>query len=399
MHDPRSARSARSAVRARCAPVAALGLGAALALSGAACGPGDGGPRAGDGDASAWRLEPELTLGTREGGEAFDRVADVDRGPDGRIYVLDRGAGEVTVWGTDGRLLRRFGRIGEGPGELRTPTTVRVLDDGRIAVGEAFPARLLRFGPDGSLRGSLRVRPGRGGPPILAVVGDWRVTRAGVARVRLSYMSPSHADGTPVVVGSLDGDGRMADTLLSWISATTPARLPTIFQAEWSWDLAGDGALVASPGDRYELRHHDPAGRLLRVVRRDVPEIPVTEELTERAVDAFLERFADTDVSGPMLASLRDRLDVAPVLPRVQGLHLAEPGGELWVEVPTPDRTGEVREPGAYDVFDASGRYAARVRAPDGFRLKGIRDGRIHGVWEDELGVEHVRTYRVLRPR
>lgn len=343
-------------------------------------------------------LEVERTVGAREGASAFGRIASVDLGSGGELYVLDRQAGAITVWDPEGRLVRSFGRLGDGPGEFRSPTSVHALEDGGVAVGEAFPARLHRFDADGSHRESLRVRPGKGGPAILAVMADWRVTRAGLSRVRLSYMSPSHDDGTPVLVGVVGPDGAVTDTLLAWTSAVTPARLPTIFQAEWSWDLAEDGSLVASPGDRYELRHHAPAGRLRRIVRRGVEAIPTTPTMTERAVERFLEQFADTDVSAAMLASLRERLEVAPTLPPVQGIHVAEPGGELWVEVPTPDRTGQLEEPGAYDVFTAAGRYVGRVEAPAGFRLEGVRGDRAYGVWTDELGVEHARTYRVAGP-
>lgn len=345
----------------------------------------------------AWALEPERTVGAREGEAAFGRISSVDLGRGGELYVLDRQTGSVTVWDAAGRRLRSLGALGDGPGEFRTPTLVRALEDGRVAVGEAYPARLHRFAADGSLGGSLRVRPGKGGPPILAVMADWRVTRSGLARVRLSYMSPSHVEGTPVLVGALDPEGEVADTLLTWTSAITPARLPTIFGAEWSWDLAEDGALVASPGDRYELRRHDPEGGLRGLVRRRVEGIPTTEEMTDRAVDRFFERFADTDVPAATLASLRDRLEVAPSLPPVKGIHLAEPGGELWVEVPTPERTGQVEEAGAYDVFAPSGRFLGRVEAPEGFRLEGVRGDRAFGVWTDELGVEYARVYRVVR--
>lgn len=347
--------------------------------------------------AGAWRLEPERTVGAREGEAAFGRIASVDLGMAGELYVLDRQSGAVTAWDAAGRRVRSLGGLGDGPGEFRSPTRVRALDDGRVAVGEAYPARLHRFDADGSLRESVRVRPGTGGPPILAVMADWRVTRSGLARVRLSYVSPSHTEGTPVLVATLGSDGSVADTLLAWTSATTPARLPTIFGAEWSWDLAEDGSLVASPGDRYELRRHDPEGRLDRLVRRRVEAIPTTEEMTDRAVERFLERFADTDVPAATLASLRDRLEVAPSLPPVRGIHVAEPGGELWVEVPTPDRTGQVEEAGGYDVFAPSGRYLGRVEAPEGFRLHGVREESAYGVWTDGLGVEYARVYRVVR--
>jgi hypothetical protein len=68
---------------------------------------------------SAWRLVPELRLGIEEGdgAELFASIAGLEAGADGRIYVLDRQANELRIFGADGRHVRTVGRSGAGPGE------------------------------------------------------------------------------------------------------------------------------------------------------------------------------------------------------------------------------------------------------------------------------------------
>jgi len=59
--------------------------------------------------------------------------ADVETGPDGRVYVADAGAGQVHVFDPAGGHLGSFGRKGQGPGEFTFPHALAVTA-GRIFV-------------------------------------------------------------------------------------------------------------------------------------------------------------------------------------------------------------------------------------------------------------------------
>ena len=343
-----------------------------------------------------WELRPTAVLGDPRDGAPFGEIRAVDVTLDGHVLVLDRADGRVTVWDADGSLVRSFAGRGSGPGEVTTPGYLRALADGRVVVGEVFPPRLHWYDPAGRHVRTERILHSPAGPPLLARMAEWRVTAAGEVFVRLSHASPSHVDGTPVVLGTLR-EGGAVDTILRWTERTTPARLPRIFEADWSWDVdrAGDGVVV-SPGDRYELRRVDRAGDLESKVRLDVPRLRVTRELERRALDRFYERFAGEDVSEAVLRDLRDRLEVAPRLPAIQGIRVSEGDGRLWVEVPTKGRSGEMEEPGGWDVFEHDGGYLGRLSPPRGFRLEAVRGSLLFGIERDSLGVTRARVYRVV---
>ncbi|HEX6746508.1 MAG TPA: hypothetical protein VF092_04375 [Longimicrobium sp.] len=81
----------------------------------------------------------------------------VDPG-DGSLYVTDAFLGRVLRFSADGRLLRGYGRRGDGPGELRDPGAVEVAGD-EIVVADVGAHRLTRFGrDDGAFRASVRFR-------------------------------------------------------------------------------------------------------------------------------------------------------------------------------------------------------------------------------------------------
>ena len=83
------------------------------------------------------------------------QAADVEAGPDGRIYVADAKAGRIHVFDSTGARLLSFGRKGQGPGEFDSPHAIAVTA-GRIYVKER-DSRILMFDPGGVFVGQFRL--------------------------------------------------------------------------------------------------------------------------------------------------------------------------------------------------------------------------------------------------
>lgn len=71
-----------------------------------------------------------------------------------RIFVLDDQAKEVVVLGRDGEFVSRTGGPGEGPGEMEAPETMERIGD-RLIVLDRGRGQLSIFGPDGRPRGTF----------------------------------------------------------------------------------------------------------------------------------------------------------------------------------------------------------------------------------------------------
>jgi len=67
----------------------------------------------------------------------------------GQLYVLDPRRGRVSIFGNDGKYLRK---IGEGSG-FYSPAGMAVAKDGAVAVADTGGNRVVVFGPDGQMRG------------------------------------------------------------------------------------------------------------------------------------------------------------------------------------------------------------------------------------------------------
>ncbi len=107
-----------------------------------------------------WREMDEsgvVTLADTEDGTLLWNVRDVTRLQSGRIAVLNAGSHEVLVFDSVGRVVSRFGREGDGPGEFRLPFSMLGLAGDSMAVVDANGRRTL-FGPDGEYVSQVNTR-------------------------------------------------------------------------------------------------------------------------------------------------------------------------------------------------------------------------------------------------
>jgi hypothetical protein len=110
-----------------------------------------------------WRLSeaPILEIGVREGAEEYQffRVGGSLRLPDGRIVVANTGARELRVFGADGGFLKTVGRDGEGPGEFRWPSRIRLLGADTLLVWDQSLQRVSLFDGEGRFLSMIPLRP------------------------------------------------------------------------------------------------------------------------------------------------------------------------------------------------------------------------------------------------
>lgn len=92
-------------------------------------------------------------VGTRPG--QLNAPAALAVGPDGLLYVADRGNHRVQVFTAGGDLVRSFGSYGSGDGELSYPAGLAFDAQGRLVVSDSRNHRVAVYQPDGSLQGYI----------------------------------------------------------------------------------------------------------------------------------------------------------------------------------------------------------------------------------------------------
>ena len=99
-----------------------------------------------------------MTIGASETDprDQLARVIDAASLPDGRIVVLDLGLPGVRLYSPDGRWIRDLGRVGDGPGEYRSPKALVAVGNDVVVLDAV--GRLLRYPAAGAVGTTEAIR-------------------------------------------------------------------------------------------------------------------------------------------------------------------------------------------------------------------------------------------------
>jgi hypothetical protein len=354
------------------------------------------------GEGEGWRVSAEATLriGVVDGDAAyqFNQIAGVGRLADGTVVVGDGGAQEVRFFGSDGRHLRSVGRSGEGPGEFLGLSVVGVGPSGQVWAYDFSLRRITWFSPDGEEAGltSLAMEP-----PVLTAVGALPdgtfLLKQLWGAVQVSEASVSGLRRDPVAWVRFDDGGALIDSLGSY-----PGR------EVYLYDENGRGVMSTPPfarnsvgtirgervvvGDQesFELGEYDTQGALLRVIR--IPDR--VEDVGPAELEAYIQGRLAT-YPPERHPSIRQSLEEMPApntLPAYGGM-ISDSRGNLWVGAWA--MFPEVAP--FWTLFDEDGRWLGVVEVPPNFFPMDIGEDWVLGVERDEMDVEYVTLYPLIK--
>lgn len=354
----------------------------------------------------------ELRIGELEGAEAytFGSIAGLVTDDAGHIYVVDDIADEIRVFDDSGVHLRSFARNGSGPGELKDPSGMVLLPDGRLAVRDFGNSRINVYAPDGTSLTTYRIPPGlvTDDPMYLDRAGNLYtqvVVETGTALLRVGLVR-------------IDTAGAMQDSVLrpefpdppllsaERISAQGRSRSVNLvpFWPSQQFTLSRDGGVISGFSDRYSISVAQGDGTFLRLERDVAPE-PVQPAEAEAARERVVRSMQNLDPAwrwnGPEVPLTKPYFrDLFADVDGRTWVQLSRPGTKLPPDpAAQPDARGRMpverwREELAYDVWDADGTLLGTVVFPPTFELRYARGAYAWGTVRDEYDVEYVVRMR-----
>jgi len=353
------------------------------------------------GPTDGWTFTEALRIGSAadEVEYQFGQIGGVGIASDGRIVVLDQQGQDLRIYGADGTYEATIATSGSGPGELGPGASPVMIGPGdTIAVADMGNQRVSLFTAEGSSAGSWRIEFTDGIPM------RWDVRHAHiVSQVRPFAMTPDAEVDTMDVILERGWDGTVLDTLLTMKSGETfKAKGGDVsfnfFTAEPQWTIASSGELMYGVNDRYRIELYE-AGELQRVVTMPHEPDPVTEADQTAFKDVLKEAWSTAGVPPQQVDMLLSRVSFADTYPAYLQF-LGGPDGTIWVQhlrppsTLTPDEMAKFNPmslgASTWDVLDAEGRYLGQVETPERFQPFEIVDGKMIGVWRDDLDVQYV---------
>jgi hypothetical protein len=321
-------------------------------------------------------FEEDLSIGTAVGEDeyVFSRIGGIDVDDDGDVYAIDSSSAHVRVFDASGQYLWTIGRKGQGPGEFQMPGFVQVTSQGEIAVYDFQAQRLVFFSPDGTYQkqvSSARIRF-----PVMPIRLDSHGNIVGY-----QVMAPPPIGGLDIAKYDPDFEPLFA------IAREEPNK----DRRERVFDLAKPGFHCAvSPKDNiiwgnssvYELHVLSPEGQPIRIIQKKCDRLPMTA--------GFREKY-EKELAG--LVERGIKLSFPDRFPAFMDFSLDE---KEWLWVRTYDRLEGEEEYYSFDIFDAEGKYLARIPIRVSLDQKSVwKHNALYTIETGEEGYQMIKRFKV----
>jgi len=303
----------------------------------------------------AWRItEPDV----EESGDLIGLIGHVSEDAEGHILLLDVQLNSVWVYDVQGNPVRSFGRPGEGPGELTRPCQIEQLPDGRYAVLESFPGRLVLYEPDGAPAGAITPRL-----PDAVEATNTSCARFQVAgdKLAIATLTRSFREGKMVSVHRLGLHGMSGDlesVLATHQQEMDPSQKTEMLEEDMTWlgdRWAADssGTVFAAMGYRgYEVTAFAGAPAMARTIARPYASLK-RDPGAARVAELRYSRFSRSapDITFRISDAHKDIVSLA-----------VRRNGELWIQPSDGKWDLDAGVLAEYDAFDTAGTYVRRVQ-------------------------------------
>jgi hypothetical protein len=382
--------------------------------------------------------DEELRIGSTEDPNfGFSQIGDVDVDADGVLFVFENRDLEIRAYDPTGRLLRRFGRRGAGPGEFQRAARLGIVGD-TVWTIESLPPRLTLFTRDGQLLSAatpdavtlpLPAGLGHVNPRGMRPDGLFFSDLSSVSFSRDAPASPVQpSDSIPVPRVLFDATGAVVDTI-GWDASPPPRlvpppgyvsapsemiemgsnryRVPVPPSALPTWTALGDGRII------FDQPLPTEVDATFTVTRLDLARDTVysrrihyrPESYTSDKLDSIAASSARLPGGGAYLASvgpptpepfadpltvraLREKMNFPEFQPTISSAWVAQDEG-LWLR-----RVGN-GDIARWVVLDAEGLPRGELTMPANSRVVWSRGDSFWVIELDELDVPWLVRYRL----
>lgn len=271
--------------------------------------------------------------------ELIGQPVGIDVDPSGHLWVADSRGRSVLAFDPAGRLLRRVGREGKGPGELQAPTGIAVTDT-LIRVVDSGNMRVQEYRPDGTHVADHVIESSMLGAAVITSDGRLIVPTMGYDSALAIVTSAGNGAavrlGTPVVDPPAGFDFAAIKAVIA------DGRVPDEFRNQVTAVQGGGGITWLVVQTEAEIRKFARDGTLLWASTLAVPEVEVArgefirrnrEETNPARIHSFMPVRAAREVGGDLWVLLAGEENGPAAVYVVDG-ETGSHRGRMLVEVP-----------------------------------------------------------------
>jgi hypothetical protein len=217
--------------------------------------------------------DPDFAAGTDWESLFLDRHRSIKVAPDGSIFVSNSRDHNIYKFNADGKLITKFGKRGQGPGDLEFPGELSILDGKYLVVGEYMSRRRISlFRLDGTFHTILKTQYP---PRSTLALGNWKIAYIGLSS-RMEQKGDSFEMinlNRIIIIDAATGNERELETITTTINEIKDGTVMIARSAE--------GDLLVGLSIWPEIEVYDPEGKKKGILRLTIDRIPVTKKITE----------------------------------------------------------------------------------------------------------------------
>lgn len=217
--------------------------------------------------------DPDFAAGTDWESLFLDRHRKIKVAPDGSIFVSNSRDHNIYKFDADGKLITKFGKRGQGPGDLEFPSELSILDGKYLVVGEYMSRRRISlFQLDGTFHTILKTQYPPHSPLAL---GSGKIAYIGLS-TRMEQKGDSFEMinlNRIIIIDATTGEECELETITTSVNEVKDGSIMIARSAE--------GDLLVGFSIRPEIEVYNPEGKKKGILRLTTDRIPVTKKIIE----------------------------------------------------------------------------------------------------------------------
>ncbi len=327
-------------------------------------------------------LKLDLTIGQESGDEnyIFADIQYVLVDDQENIYALDGKDVKIKVFDKTGTFLRAFGKKGQGPGEIGSPSRLEAAPGGKVILSDAGNHKFLYFSRDGTVQRELLMGK-------FSTLNRFKLDSQGAIYAAIYSFGGPSGDSMTWEIKKFSADFQLLGTLAS-VEEKRAGQVLKAYSPSLALAVTGKDNVIwaVTQTDKYEVTVAAPDGKALRKIIKDWAPAAITAAGKSKLIK---DNFGDRGIPPGYTFEVPDHYPALLnfVIDDRDGLFVRtyayeSKAGQEWI---------------SHDVFDAEGRYVARFSLPEGEMVFAVRKDKLYSrVAENDQGIPQVKRYAMI---
>lgn len=330
------------------------------------------------GDISSFTLEENFNIDTEKTEIANLGITDIlgfEVNSKDEIFILRtiKGKGDfIFKFDRSGKFVKSFGPQGEGPGEFQNPHDIALDSEDNIMIIDFGRPILHQYSPDGVFINDYEM------------LRATRISSAPRGNLLVLETSMGSEKGKTIYSSSLkllNPDLEVLKVIEKFSFEMRPGKFRAI-EPLFCWSSSGDNIFVANEERGYEIWVYDFRGKLIRKIKKEYRQIPVSENYKNKILKQFPE-------------NMRNMIYFPKFHPPFQSIAAGDDGKLLVSTFEEGKKPGEFM----YDIFNKDGVFIGRkslnIFVWEGHLWARIKANKFYCLKEKDTGYKALFVYNM----